>query len=119
MPGLPRHVALASWYRCTSSRVHIRKSSVFCQNHRSRSAVKTSMAEPPPPTSVPHDRDLTSMAEARTLARRAKQAWLELAEVSQEKVDAIVKAMAEAATSQAESFARLAVEETGYGVVAD
>src|SRR5947209_553367 len=65
------------------------------------------------------DRDLASIAEARALARRAKQAWLELAEFSQEKVDAIVDAMAAAATPQAEAFARLAVEETGYGVVAD
>jgi acetaldehyde dehydrogenase (acetylating) len=65
------------------------------------------------------DRDLTSIAEARALARRAKQAWLELAEFSQEKIDAIVDAMAAAATRQAEAFARLAVEETGYGVVDD
>jgi acetaldehyde dehydrogenase (acetylating) len=65
------------------------------------------------------DRDLTSVAEARALARRAKQAWLELAEFSQEKIDAIVDAMAAAATPQAEAFARLAVEETGYGVVED
>src|SRR5688572_23050940 len=65
------------------------------------------------------DRDLASIAEARALARRAKQAWLELAEFSQERVDAIVDAMAAAATQQAEAFARLAVEETGYGVVED
>jgi acetaldehyde dehydrogenase (acetylating) len=65
------------------------------------------------------DRDLKSIAEARSLARRAKQAWLELAEFSQERIDAIVDAMAVAATAQAEAFARLAVEETGYGLVAD
>src|SRR5438874_2806072 len=65
------------------------------------------------------DRDLASIAEARALARRAKQAWLELAEFSQEKIDAVVDAMAAAATPQAEAFARLAVEETGYGVVDD
>jgi len=65
------------------------------------------------------DRDLASIAEARALARRAKQAWLELAEFSQEKIDAIVDAMAAAATPCAEIFARLAVEETGYGVVDD
>jgi acetaldehyde dehydrogenase (acetylating) len=65
------------------------------------------------------DRDLTSVHEARTLARRAKQAQLQLTEFSQEQIDAIVDAMAAAATSQAEAFARLAVEETGYGVVAD
>jgi acetaldehyde dehydrogenase (acetylating) len=73
----------------------------------------------PEPVTAPSDRDLASVAEARALARRAKAAWLELAEFSQEKVDAIVDAMAAAATPQAEAFARLAVEETGYGVVAD
>src|SRR5438445_13219192 len=65
------------------------------------------------------DRDLASIAEARALARRAKQAWLELAEFGQDRVDAIVDAMAAAATAHAEPVARLAVEETGYGVVAD
>ena len=65
------------------------------------------------------DRDLASIAEARALARRAKQAWIELADFSQERIDAIVDAMAAAAVPQAEAFARLAVEETGYGVVED
>ena len=53
------------------------------------------------------------------MARRAKEAWLELAEFSQERIDAIVDALAEGATAQAEALARLAVEETGYGIVAD
>src|SRR5436189_2698911 len=75
------------------------------------------MAEPAAPPQT--DRDLASIAEARALARRAKQAWLELAEVGQERIDAIVDEMAAAATAQAEAFARLAVEETGYGVVED
>src|SRR3954463_8293571 len=70
----------------------------------------------PPKTA---DRDLASIAEARALAQRAKQAWLQLAEFSQERIDAIVDAAAAAAVPQAEAFARLAVEETGYGVVAD
>src|SRR6267378_4505859 len=65
------------------------------------------------------DRDLASIAQARALARRAKQAWLELAEFHQDQIDAIVDAMAAAAQPQAEAFARLAVEETGYGVVED
>jgi acetaldehyde dehydrogenase (acetylating) len=65
------------------------------------------------------DRDLTSIAEARALAQRAKSAWLQLAEFSQDRIDAIIDAMAAAAESQAEPFATLAVEETGYGVVAD
>jgi len=75
------------------------------------------MAEPA--ASPQTDRDLASIAEARALARRAKQAWLELAEFGQERIDAIVDAMAAAATPQAEAFARLAVDETGYGVVED
>jgi acetaldehyde dehydrogenase (acetylating) len=65
------------------------------------------------------DKDLTSIAEARALARAARQAQTRLAELSQEQVDAIVTAMAEAVTPHAEALARLAVEETGYGVVAD
>jgi len=69
--------------------------------------------------SAPSDRDLASIAEARALARRAKKAWLELAEFSQTQIDSIVDAMASAATRHAEALARLAVEETGYGIVAD
>ena len=70
-------------------------------------------------TTAQTDRDLASIHEARTLARRAKEAAGLLAELSQEQIDAIVDAMAQAATSQAEPLARLAYEETGYGVVAD
>jgi acetaldehyde dehydrogenase (acetylating) len=65
------------------------------------------------------DKDLASIAEARTLARAARQAQPILAEFSQQQIDAIVTAMAEAVTPHAEALARLAVEETGYGVVAD
>jgi acetaldehyde dehydrogenase (acetylating) len=65
------------------------------------------------------DKDLASIAEARALARAAREAQPRLAEFSQEQIDAIVTAMAEAVTPQAEALARLAVEETGYGVVAD
>ncbi len=73
------------------------------------------MAQPAAQT----DKDLASIAEARTLARRAKAVAPVLAEFSQAQVDAIVDAMAAAATAQAEALARLAHEETGYGVVAD
>ena len=73
------------------------------------------MAQPTAQT----DRDLTSISEARSLARRAKEAAPALAEFSQEQIDAIVDAMAAAVTPQAEALARLAHEETGYGVVAD
>ena len=68
---------------------------------------------------VQSDKDLASIAEARTLARAARQAQTQIAELSQEQIDAIVTAMADAVTPQAEALARLAVEETGYGVVAD
>ena len=65
------------------------------------------------------DKDLASIAEARALARRAREAQAILGEFSQARVDTIVDAMAAAVTPQAESLARLAVEETGFGVVAD
>src|SRR3989449_5101201 len=74
------------------------------------------MAEP---VTSQTDRDLASIAEARALAWRDRQAWLELAEFSQERIDAVVDAMADAATACAEMFARVAVEETSYGVVED
>jgi acetaldehyde dehydrogenase (acetylating) len=65
------------------------------------------------------DKDLASIAEARSLARSARQAQPVLAEFTQEQIDAIVTAMADAVTPHAEALARLAVDETGYGVVAD
>lgn len=73
------------------------------------------MAQPQAQT----DRDLASIAEARSLARRAKAAAPALAESSQDQIDGWIDAMAAAATPHAEALARLAVEETGYGVVAD
>ena len=75
------------------------------------------MATAPPTQQT--DKDLASIAEARDLARRAKVAQAILAEFSQTQVDAIVDAMAAAVTPQAEALARLAVEETGFGVIAD
>jgi acetaldehyde dehydrogenase (acetylating) len=68
---------------------------------------------------APTDRDLSSIQEARQLAQRAKRAAPILAELSQEQIDRIVDAMAAATRPRAEEFARLAVEETTYGVVAD
>ena len=59
------------------------------------------------------------MAEARVLARAARAAQGPLAELSQAQIDAAVTAMAEAVGPHAETLARLAVEETGFGVVAD
>jgi acetaldehyde dehydrogenase (acetylating) len=67
----------------------------------------------------PSDRDLASIAEARALARKAHAAQLRLAEYSQAQIDAIIDAMAAAVTPEADALARLAVEETTFGVVAD
>jgi acetaldehyde dehydrogenase (acetylating) len=68
---------------------------------------------------APTDKDLASVQEARRLAQRAKQAAPAMAELSQAQIDKIIDAAAGAATPRAEEFARLAVEETTYGVVAD
>jgi len=65
------------------------------------------------------DKDLASMAEARALARRAKVAQATLAEFSQDQIDGIVEAMATAVAPHAEALARLAVDETSFGVVND
>ena len=65
------------------------------------------------------DSDLDSIREARTLARRARAAQVRLAELTQDQVDRIVDAAAEAAAAQAGPFAKLAVEETGFGNEAD
>jgi acetaldehyde dehydrogenase (acetylating) len=67
----------------------------------------------------PPDRDLASIAEARALASRARQAAPALAALSQDQIDRIVDAVAEAATPRAEAFAQMAADETGFGVVAD
>lgn len=70
-------------------------------------------------TGAPTERDLASVQQAQRLAQRAKQAAPVLAEFSQDQVDHLVDRMSEATIPRAEEFARMAVEETGYGVVAD
>ena len=65
------------------------------------------------------DKDSRSVAEARELIERAHNASLEYQHFTQEQVDRVIDAMAAAATAAAEKVARLAVEETGYGVVVD
>jgi acetaldehyde dehydrogenase (acetylating) len=65
------------------------------------------------------DRDLESIQEARRLVEKAAEAQRVLAGFGQAEIDAVVGACAEAARIEAESLARLAVEETTYGKVAD
>lgn len=57
--------------------------------------------------------------EVHTLAQRARRAAPILAELSQDQIDRIVDAVAATALAHIEPFARLAVEETGFGVLAD
>ncbi|MHB9095841.1 MAG: acetaldehyde dehydrogenase (acetylating) [Eubacteriales bacterium] len=65
------------------------------------------------------DFDLSSLQEARDLLRKAKQAQAFFAEASQEEVDRVVAAMAEAGQANAEWLARMAVDETKIGVFED
>jgi len=62
------------------------------------------------------DADLSSIQEARTLARAAQAAQERWARATQAEVDRACAAMAEAGAAAAERLAALAVEETGYGV---
>ena len=65
------------------------------------------------------DEDLDSIRDARVQARRAHSAQASLTEFPQDRIDRIVEAAASAASQEAQPFARLAVEETGYGNEAD
>lgn len=65
------------------------------------------------------DFDLSSIQEVRDLARNAKAAQKIFANFSQEEVDRIVKAMVDAALANAEWLARMAVDETKFGVFED
>ncbi len=65
------------------------------------------------------DRDLISVQEARHLLEQASEAQQKFAFFSQAQVDAIVDVCAAAAQAASEQVARLAVEETGFGNVAD
>src|SRR6478672_13874956 len=75
------------------------------------------LAVSPAPELSPKDQ--ASVAEVRSLVERAKRAAPILAEFTQQQIDRIVDAVAAAARPRAEEFARLAHEETGFGVVAD
>ena len=65
------------------------------------------------------DQDLASRQEARNLIVRAAQAQERLSQMDPKRLDAICAAVAQAFSAQAESLARLAVEETCFGNVPD
>lgn len=64
------------------------------------------------------DKDLSSIQEARDLAQKAFEAWKSWSHATQEQVDRVCAAMAEAGYRAAERLGRSAQEETGYGVAA-
>ena len=57
------------------------------------------------------------MQQARDMVLAARTAWESYAHFSQEQVDRIVADAARAASDAAYELAKLAVEETGFGVV--
>ena len=65
------------------------------------------------------DRDLQSIQEVRDLIAKAKEAQKVLATYSQEKIDALICEIAKACAGEAERLAKMAVEETGFGVWQD
>jgi acetaldehyde dehydrogenase (acetylating) len=68
---------------------------------------------------MPLDRDLQSIQEVRDLIARARPAQEHLTEFTQEQVDRIVDAMAQAGYNAREELARMAVDETGFGKYED
>ncbi len=62
------------------------------------------------------DKDLASIQEARDLVAAAHAAWETWRHASQEQVDRVCAAMAEAGFQASERLGRMAQEETGYGV---
>ena len=65
------------------------------------------------------DKDLLARQEARALAAAAEKAQHILADMPQEKLDAIVEAVAKAFSENAVLLAEMAVSETGFGNVED
>lgn len=65
------------------------------------------------------DKDLQTIQGVRDLCAAAKAAQQSFAEFSQEEVDKVIAAMAEAGYKASEKLAQSAVRETGYGNVPD
>ena len=64
------------------------------------------------------DKDLASIQEARDAVAAAYAAWQTWGRASQQEVDRVCMAMAEAGYQASDRLGRLAQEETGYGVAA-
>src|SRR5690625_5179960 len=63
--------------------------------------------------------DLQSIHQARTLIQQAKIAQKQLAQLNQDEIDDIVRAISEASYAKREQLAKMASDETGFGVWAD
>lgn len=63
------------------------------------------------------DYDLSSIQEARDLARKAKEAQQKFANYTEKEIDRILIAVVKAVVDNAEWLARITVDETKYGVV--
>ncbi len=61
------------------------------------------------------DKDLASLQQVRNLLQNANEAKKQMAKMSQQQLDKIVKAIAESGEENAEHLAKLAAEETGFG----
>ena len=67
----------------------------------------------------PLNKDLLSVQDARELVAKAYEAQKILAEVDHTKIDRIILAMYKAGYENAQQLARMAVDETGFGVLED
>ncbi len=65
------------------------------------------------------DKDLAARQEARSLAKAAEKAQRQLSVMPQEKLDAIVEAVAKAFAQEGLLLAEMAVQETGFGNAGD
>jgi acetaldehyde dehydrogenase (acetylating) len=63
------------------------------------------------------DKDLESIQEARNLLQAAHDAWQKFENFTEEQVERILLEISKTGIDNAETLARLAVEETGYGTV--
>src|SRR3989442_178026 len=63
------------------------------------------------------DKDLESIQQARQLLQIAHDAWLKFEDYTEDQVERILLEISKAGIANAESLARIAVEETGYGTV--
>lgn len=65
------------------------------------------------------DKDLVSIQEVRNLLKKATEAQKRLAQLNQEQIDHITKAISNAGYENAEKLAKMAHEETGFGLWQD